>query len=275
LTKVKVTKALRSVLNWQTLAQVLSTEENLAKIERMLEEVRGLMEGLGGARKGKGAPKSKGPFSVTGMSSFLTYQNKIKGLLKISKEAFAQLATEEDVDNLFHLYNDLLSENEDTSEPPLIPSNSLRIPFAEGVDGADPGVEVEAKMPPDQLSVNLGFTKDHLPFQFNPYHHSKGFSTWDSPSMFKAGQPDIQTQGLHYHQLAGVHAVIRKIFSDKPNEGPCRGILLADEVGLGKTAMAISVMAFLSHLVLLQASEAPLPPIIGKPPLLRNYFHLQ
>jgi hypothetical protein len=72
-----VTKALRSVLNWQTLAQVLSTEENLAKIERMLEDVWGLMEGLGGARKGKEAPKSKGPFSVTGMRSFRTYKNKI------------------------------------------------------------------------------------------------------------------------------------------------------------------------------------------------------
>lgn len=73
-----MTKALKSVLSWQTLAQVLSTEENLAKIERMLEEVRGLMEGLGGARKGKGAPKSKGapkpkgPFSVTGMSTSRT-----------------------------------------------------------------------------------------------------------------------------------------------------------------------------------------------------------
>jgi hypothetical protein len=163
------------------------------------------------------------------------------------------------------LYNDLLSENEDTSEPPLNSSTALCIPFAEGVDGADPGVEVEAKMSPDQLSLNLGF-KDQLSFQFNKYHHSKGFSTWDSPSLFKPGQPhpDIQPQGLHYHQLAGVHALIRKVFSDKPNEGPCQGILLADEVGLGKTAIAIAVMAFLSHLVLLQASEAPLSPIISK-----------
>ena len=178
------------------------------------------------------------------------------------------------MDNLFHLYNDLLSENEDTGEPPLIASNSLRVPFAEGVDG-DTGVEVEAKMPPDQLSFNLGF-KDHLPFQFNKYHHSKGFSTWDSPSMLKPGQPhsDMQPQGLHYHQLAGVHAVIRKVFSEKPKEGPCQGILLADEVGLGKTAMAISVMAFLSHLVLLQASEAALPPIIRKASSLTKLFSL-
>jgi len=80
--------------------------------------------------------------------------------------------------------------------------------------------------------------------------------------MIKSGQPhsDIQPQGLHYHQLAGVHAVIRKVFSNKPTEGPCPGILLADEVGLEKMAMAISLMA----LVLLQASEVPLPLIIGK-----------
>ena len=60
LTKPKMTKTLRSVLNWQTLAQVLSTDENLAKIERMLKKVHSLMENLGVTRKKKGSSKIKG-----------------------------------------------------------------------------------------------------------------------------------------------------------------------------------------------------------------------
>jgi len=195
------------------------------------------------------------------------------GLVKVRKDALSKLATEEEVHDLFDLYAKLIadaSEDLEASEPPLSPASTLGISFAEKVDGADPGVEVEMRMSPAELANELGFTDtDRLPFLFNRYRHVKGFSAWKNSSLFSEDSrenPDIQPLRLHYHQLAGLHAIARKVFSKTVDADACTGVLLADEVGLGKTAVAISLICFLSHIAMLQSSDvdAQIIPVISE-----------
>lgn len=73
---------------------------------------------------------------------------------------------------------------------------------------------------------------------------------------------------LHWHQLCGVHAVVRINFTETPAPNRCCGVLIADDVGLGKTFQAAATIAFLSELYMRQmlrrSKSVPLPPIIGK-----------
>ena len=135
--------------------------------------------------------------------------------------------------------------------------------FGEPIEGADPGVEVEATMPSDQLAANLGFQEGHTPFLFNSVRHTAGISAW-SPEFEEACRSScdsIEPFSLQWHQLAGVHAAIRKVFSPTPDVNHCSGILFADDVGLGKTIQSATIMAFLSEVSILQQRELAVPPI--------------
>ena len=117
-------------------------------------------------------------------------------------------------------------------------------------------------MSPDEVSVALGF-QSRRPFLFNSYRHAKGFSAWANPDLFEdQNNPDLQPLLLHPHQLSGLHSVIRTSFSSSPVLKGSNGKLIADEVGLGKTAIAIATIAFLSHMSMLQLANKQLPPIL-------------
>jgi TATA-binding protein-associated factor len=79
----------------------------------------------------------------------------------------------------------------------------------------------------------------------------------------------MEPLALHWHQLAGVHAIMRMNFTKNPVSSDHRcGMLIADEVGLGKTFQAATTIAFLSDLVmcqkLSQSQPVTFPPIIRK-----------
>lgn len=48
---------------------------------------------------------------------------------------------------------------------------------------------------------------------------------------------------LHWHQLVGIVSILRKFFKDQDPSG----VLVADEVGLGKTAQTLGVIAMFAH----------------------------
>lgn len=165
-------------------------------------------------------------------------------------KALDLLATTEDVNELIDLYKDLVSNDSASAMDPIIDSQpSLRIPFGEPIDGADPGVEIEAGMSPEQLSQNLGL-KEQLPWLFNT--HREDINKGNIPL------------SLHWHQLAGAHAIIRKTFSATPDPNGCTGLLVSDDVGLGKTFLAGAVIAILADIVIRQQMKKALPPIISK-----------
>lgn len=78
---------------------------------------------------------------------------------------------------------------------------------------------------------------------------------------------DVESLGfkafdLRYHQLSGIHRILSHISA--PSETPNIGILIADDVGLGKTAQALGVIAQLIHWRELEEENKPLPPVHGK-----------
>jgi hypothetical protein len=135
-------------------------------------------------------------------------------------------------------------------------------------------VEEEATMTLGEVMRNLGFGEKGLPFSFNQYRHTAGFSPWNPEhrSLFEVPQgsqpsPGIDALSLHSHQLSGVHAVIRRVFTKTPNPNNCPGMLIADEVGLGKTFEACTILAFLSELGIKQSKKLSIPPMISMSPL--------
>lgn len=101
------------------------------------------------------------------------------------------------------------------------------------LDGADPGVEFEAAMNPSLLATALDFV--NVPLLFNTHRHQGGMTLWEDPIAFQnVSNEDFTMSQLRWHQLAGVHGVLRRVSSSKPT---CErsGTLIVDEVGLGKT----------------------------------------
>lgn len=167
-----------------------------------------------------------------------------------------------DLQRLYFEYFDTQQETEPVLENG---SASIPIPFGMSNDGSptDLGLEIEAHMNTDDISAALGFQSGR-PFLFNPYKHSRGFSTWTNPGPFEDhDNPDLQPLSLHPHQLSGLHSIIRTSFSSSPASEGSAGKLIADEVGLGKTAIVIATIAFLSHMTTLQLGEKSLPPILS------------
>jgi len=173
-----------------------------------------------------------------------------------------RLASEADVDYLVRLYQDLLDVPEEDS-PPLQVEPQLDAVFADLEGDGSLGVEPEMVMNPDRLADELGFT-NQLPLLFNQHRHKTGFVVWNMPTLFDNpdSNPDIVPLRLHWHQLAGLHAILRLCFSSEPGKILNPGVLIADDVGLGKTGMAISFIAFLAHINNLRSVDHPLPKVI-------------
>ena len=191
---------------------------------------------------------------------------RLLATLKISSESLTNaLTSAEDVSEVLALYNEHFGI-ESTDAMPL-EGNSIGVAFGVPVEGADPGVAIEFGMSYEELNSNLGFRKG-LPFVFNIKRHSSGYTAWNPQHapLFdpKRNDPLLEDIKLHWHQSAGIHAMIRMIFTSEPSATHCTGVLLADEVGLGKTFQACAVIAFLGELAVRQEQKLNLPPIIGK-----------
>lgn len=184
------------------------------------------------------------------------------GKPKVTKEAFSTYATPEEVSQLMELYDQYFSPEAASAEELDLDTETQGVTFGEPVEGADPGVEVEANMPSTQLSSNLGFQND-MPFLFNNFRHTGGLSAWSKEfeDAMKSNPDVLEAFSLQWHQLAGVHAAVRKILSPSPNPARCTGVLFADDVGLGKTIQASTVMAFFSNLSIVHERNLTLPPI--------------
>lgn len=166
--------------------------------------------------------------------------------------------------NLYHEYFD--QELNEEEEPPI----SDALPEKQKLNdcGGDFGMEEEAEMTPASLAISLGY-RSGLPPSFNAVRDRSGTTPWDDPSSFSNlnmdALPDNLTPlRLHWHQLAGNHSIVRSILSPVPDSSHVLGILVGDEVGLGKTAQAIAVIAFFMQAVFVQEQKKKVPKILGK-----------
>ena len=184
------------------------------------------------------------------------------------------LASKEDVSDVIALYTDFFNCPQSSNSISLINQcPTLQLSFGESPDTTGLGIGVESTLSSQTLASNLGFPNG-LPLTFNSHRHQGGLTPWDNPELFEPDQVTENTQmepiTLHWHQLAGVHSIVRMLFTEKPVPGRCCGVLVADEVGLGKTFQAATAMAFFSDLAIRQelrlgaTQSAPDPPIISK-----------
>jgi TATA-binding protein-associated factor len=180
--------------------------------------------------------------------------------------AMDALATEEELAVLSSIYEEYFSDNSDAEGALINPELLLSFELGD-VNTGDLGMEQEKLLTPDVLTARIGFMRQQLPYQFNPLRHVSGLTAWDHPELFAANpQPDCLVKNqLYWHQAAGVHSIARNVFSTTPNPNHCTGTLISDEVGLGKTALASSFMAFLNQCILLQGRKQSLPPVLGEP----------
>ena len=181
------------------------------------------------------------------------------------------LATEEDISDILNLYRACFDPScGDTS---VFEHQSVSYKYGGLAEDADLGVEVEAALSYDDLAHNLGFFNGS-PLLFNAYRHSGGLTPWDNPAAFEGANQDdaLVPLRLRWHQLAGVHAVLRRVFAAEPTPGDL-GMLIADEVGLGKTLQSLAIVATLTEyigrqsLTVLPGSHNPsstLPPLLRK-----------
>lgn len=189
-------------------------------------------------------------------------------LSKTSEQALKSLASEEDVADVIALYNDFFngpSSLDSVSLTNQLPSIGFQF-SNKGLGGGDPGVQAEAMLRPEALAHNLGFANG-LPLLFNTHRHCGGLNLWDAhnPGEFESGSSSLlEPMSLHWHQLVGVHATIRMSISKEVSSGGCSGVLVADEVGLGKTFQAATTITFISDLIARQNGNHPLPPIMRK-----------
>jgi hypothetical protein len=188
------------------------------------------------------------------------------------------LISEDDKAEVINLYVDFFSAPAVEDSVPLDDQHAtLGIQFGDKDGGhTDLGVEFEANLPPDILASNLGFSKN-LPLLFNEYRHKAGFTPWQSEheTLFNpelaAKNPAMDPLILYWHQIAGLHSIIRSNFSSEPVRDTTLGCLVADEVGLGKTFLSAMVIAFLSDVVTRQSmmkgsigDSVKLPPLLSK-----------
>ncbi|KAJ3494060.1 hypothetical protein NLJ89_g10889 [Agrocybe chaxingu] len=256
LSKVSLARVILRVGRWKVVAENLQTTENLETIAHMEEELALLMAGIGAT-----IPSTTGKKPHAGLS-------------KMSNDNLVSLASQEDVADIIALYRDFF-DAPDTGENDALENQhpTLKFSFSQHVEGADPGVEVESAMTPEQLCHNLGFVNG-LPLLFNTHRHTGGLTPWTAPEAFEAKKMEkdsaFQPISLHWHQMAGVHAILRMVFSAAPSPGRCCGALIADEVGLGKTYQIAALIATLADLVLRESTTVTPPPIIQGNPYLRD-----
>lgn len=148
---------------------------------------------------------------------------------------------------------------------------------------ADLGVEKFAQHSEEVLTGLLNFP-DARPALFAMFRSTSGLCAWDADSakLFVSGNPDMKPLRLLWHQLVGVASIVDKTFTAAPTVGGLPGVLIADAVGVGKTALTMGVVAFLIDAFYVQeavagrrvggkqlhpsGSDVRFPPIIGDYP---------
>ena len=119
------------------------------------------------------------------------------------------------------------------------------------------------------LKASLGIDKDHGLFMLLRERHSGGQTAWDCPDAWDSETGRIidrskaEPQDLRWVQWVGVHALASQFLASEPAQQPV-GALLADEVGVGKTAQMFGLIAYFNYIAELKQSGKELPPLLSE-----------
>lgn len=192
-----------------------------------------------------------------------------EALFSASSDMLRSLASDQAIQDAIALYHEYFGASSNAvDDVPVIQLRSLAGAFDESTEGADIGTEYEATKSRQVLANNLGFIEE-LPLLFNTTRHTAGLTRWTSFEAFQIEPgapvpPEIRNLNLHWHQLAGIHSILRACFTSESRPTHCTGILVADEVGLGKTYQSAAVIACLADAVTKQKEKLPAAPLLRK-----------
>jgi len=157
---------------------------------------------------------------------------------RIPKKALENFATIKDVTSLYQTYDEYFDGGLD---------DKVEAPILEVVDfgstmktiDCDFGMEMKASMSWEMLDQHLGLQKGVFP-SFNFHRHRSGISPWDDEKLFMLSADDsipsyLSILKLHWHQVTGIYSILQSIFSTDQSHPQVSGILVGDEVRLGKT----------------------------------------
>lgn len=171
------------------------------------------------------------------------------------------------------------------------PTEAERHAYTQFLEEGDLGVEVMSKKTFEELAVLLSFPGGR-PGNWNAYVREDGVTAWhlgltpSNPSvtrrgpsntdieitldMFARGGPGFKPISLLWHQLVGVASIVSTMFfGGRVTLAPMSGVLLADGVGVGKTAQVMATIAFLQQVELIEQVEE-VRNRVGRPPLIRE-----
>ena len=135
-------------------------------------------------------------------------------------------------------------------------------------DSGDLGVREMSKKSETELSTLLSFPNGR-PLAWNNFSATDKSSTaWEETDSemlkkYEVGGPGMGELHLLWHQLVGVASMAEKTWRENNSETSF-GILLADEVGVGKTAQVMAFIAFLQFVQQSEVKGSSRPTILGK-----------
>lgn len=127
------------------------------------------------------------------------------------------------------------------------------------------GIGKYAEMDDGTLHKILNFPEGR-PALFAKFRSKSGLCAWDNEEVaakFHEGNPDMQPLSLLWHQSAGMAALVSKVYTAQLSDAnddsfpSVQGVLVADEVGLGKTALVMGFQDFLMGDHWVTAENAP------------------
>jgi hypothetical protein len=130
---------------------------------------------------------------------------------------------------------------------------------------ADLGVDTFGGKSEADLQGLLGWRNPRPPI-FADLRSQRGISEWDDGVEFEQDDPDLEPLKLLWHQTCGIATIVNMLFVDK-EQSKMPGILLADKVGLGKTAQVMGTIAFLIQ-VWMQEKATDTGNAAARPPLI-------
>ncbi|KAF9520456.1 hypothetical protein BS47DRAFT_1357316 [Hydnum rufescens UP504] len=189
---------------------------------------------------------------------------------RIHKLNLEALATEEVIEHFRTSYLEMITKpevaevSEDLNLP--APADPRILDVLRGtMGGQDLGVSAFSDRTSEGLRTLLGWPQDQdSPFLL-PFRHVDGQTEFNKgqealfqhldPSTLDPPYP-FTSQRLQWHQLLGIVSAVCQVFSSS-DQASERGILLADEVGLGKTAQGLGLIAFLTQMVVHLSADRP------------------
>lgn len=194
-----------------------------------------------------------------------------KGLTKVNKKALLELATQEEIDSfqdeylrIFEGYTGVMDDDLQNDDEEDEHQDVSMAQLQDKTFQYDLGVEKECKMALEELKKSLGLPTGKGSFPLiSKWRLDSLYTPWEKngKDMIKNAEQDVAKgkplpekvaeMDLRWHQYCAIHSWVRMNFkttvekSDNGNLMKPEGVLLADEVGLGKTPTVFGIIAFL------------------------------